>query len=64
MFTGNEYGFIVGQYDGNQNNNGYLFTYASHSFQRDSRMDSLGTSGRASAAGGEYGVLMYGYTGM
>ena len=64
MFTGNEYGFIVGQYDGNQNNNGYLFTYASHSFQRDSRMDSLGTSGRASGAGGEYGVLMYGYTGM
>ncbi|BCU98537.1 MAG: hypothetical protein CM15mV22_1690 [Eurybiavirus sp.] len=36
MHTGNEYGFIVGQYDGNQNNNGYLFTYASHSFQRDS----------------------------
>lgn len=63
MHTGNEYGFIVGQYDGNQNNNGYLFTYASHSFQRDSRMDSLGTSGRASAAGIAYGDLMYGYTG-
>tara|TARA_B100000003_G_scaffold204883_1_gene217546 strand:+ start:1518 stop:2684 length:1167 start_codon:yes stop_codon:yes gene_type:complete len=64
MHTGNEYGFIVGQYDGNQNNNGYLFTYASHSFQRDSRMDSLGTSGRASAAGIEFGSLEYGYTGM
>ncbi len=64
MMTGNEHGFIVGQYDGNQNNNGYLFTYASHSFQRDSRMDSLGTSGRASGAGLEYGTLMYGYTGM
>ena len=64
MHTGNEYGFIVGQYDGSQNNNGYLFTYASHSFQRDSRMDSLGTSGRASAAGIEFGSLEYGYTGM
>jgi len=64
MHTGNEYGFICGQYDGNQNNNGYLFTYASHSFQRDSRMDSLGTSGRASGAASEYGTLMYGYTGM
>ena len=39
MHTGNEYGFICGQYDGSQNNNGYLFTYASHTFQRDSRMD-------------------------
>ena len=64
MHTGNEYGFICGQYDGNQNNNGYLFTYASHSFQRDSRMDSIGTSGRASAAAVAYGDLMYGYTGM
>ena len=64
MHTGNEYGFITGMYDGNQNNNGYLFTYASHSFQRDSRMDSLGTSGRASAACIEYGSLQYGYTGM
>ena len=64
MHTGNEFGFICGQYDGNQNNNGYLFRYSSHTFQRDSRMDSLGTSGRASAAGVEFGTLMYGYTGM
>ena len=64
MHTGNEYGFITGMYDGSQNNNGYLFTYASHSFQRDSRMDSLGTSGRASAAAIEFGTLQYGYTGM
>ena len=34
-----------------QNNNGYLFTYASHSFTRDSRMDRSGISGSASAAG-------------
>ena len=61
--TGNEYGFICGQYDGSQNNNGYLFTYASHSFQRDSRMDRSGPPGTASAAGSEYGTLMYGYTG-
>ena len=61
--TGNEYGFICGQYDGSQNNNGYLFTYASHSFQRDSRMDRSGPPGSASAAGSEYGTLMYGYTG-
>ena len=64
MHTGNEYGFITGQYDGSQNNNGYLFTYASHSFQRDTRMDSLGVSGRASAAVIEFGTLQYGYTGM
>ena len=64
MHTGNEYGFICGQYDGSQNNNGYLFTYASHSFQRDSRMDRSGISGSASAAGIECGTLMYGYTGM
>ena len=64
MHTGNEYGFICGQYDGNQNNNGYLFTYASHTFQRDSRMDRSGISGSASAAGVEFGTLMYGYTGM
>ena len=64
MHTGNEYGFICGQYDGNQNNNGYLFTYASHSFNRDSRMDRSGISGSASAAGIEFGTLQYGYTGM
>ena len=64
MHTGNEYGFICGQYDGSQNNNGYLFTYASHTFQRDSRMDRSGISGSASAAGIEFGTLMYGYTGM
>ena len=64
MHTGNEYGFICGQYDGSQNNNGYLFTYASHTFQRDSRMDRSGISGSASAAGVEFGSLMYGYTGM
>ena len=64
MHTGNEYGFICGQYDGSQNNNGYLFTYASHSFTRDSRMDRSGISGSASAAGIEFGTLMYGYTGM
>lgn len=64
MHTGNEVGFITGQYDGSQNNNGYLFRYASQSFQRDSRMDSLGTSGRASAAVIEFGNLQYGYTGM
>ena len=64
MHTGNEYGFICGQYDGSQNNNGYLFTYASHSFQRDSRMDRSGISGSASAAGIEFGTLMYGYLGM
>ena len=64
MHTGNEYGFICGQYDGNQNNNGYLFTYASHTFQRDSRMDRSGISGSASAAGIEFGTLMYGYLGM
>ena len=63
MHTGNEYGFICGQYDGSQNNNGYLFTYASHTFQRDSRMDRSGISGSASAAGIEFGTLMYGYTG-
>ena len=64
MHTGNEYGFICGQYDGTQNNNGYLFTYASHSFTRDSRMDRSGISGSASAAGIEFGTLQYGYTGM
>ena len=64
MHTGNEYGFICGQYDGSQNNNGYLFTYASHTFQRDSRMDRSGISGSASAAGIEFGTLMYGYLGM
>ena len=64
MHTGNEYGFICGQYDGSQNNNGYLFTYASHTIQRDSRMDRSGISGSASAAGIEFGTLMYGYTGM
>ena len=62
MHTGNDYGFICGQYDGSQNNNGYLFTYASHTFQRDSRMDRSDT-GTASAAGIEFGTLMYGYTG-
>ena len=64
MHTGNEYGFICGQYDGTQNNNGYLFTYASHTFTRDSRMDRSGISGSASAAGIEFGTLQYGYTGM
>ena len=64
MHTGNDFGFICGQYDGNQNNNGYLFTYASHSFTRDSRMDRSGISGSASAAGIEFGTLQYGYTGM
>ena len=63
MHTGNNYGFICGQYDGSQNNNGYLFTYASHSFQRDTRLDRSGPPGTASAAGSEYGTLMYGYTG-
>ena len=63
MHTGNDYGFICGQYDGNQNNNGYLFTYASHTFQRDTRMDRSGPPGTASAAGIEFGTLMYGYTG-
>ena len=63
MHTGNDYGFICGQYDGSQNNNGYLFTYASHSFTRDSRMDRSGAPGTASAAGIEFGTLMYGYTG-
>ena len=64
MHTGNEYGFICGLYDGSQINNGYLFTYASHTFQRDSRMDRSGISGSASAAGIEFGTLMYGYLGM
>ena len=63
MHTGNDYGFICGQYDGSQNNNGYLFTYASHTFTRDSRMDRSGPPGTASAAGIEFGTLMYGYTG-
>ena len=63
MHTGNDYGFICVQYDGSQNNNGYLFTYASHSFTRDSRMDRSGPPGTASAAGIEFGTLMYGYTG-
>ena len=63
MHTGNDFGFICGQYDGNQNNNGYLFTYASHSFTRDSRMYRSGPPGTASAAGIEFGTLMYGYTG-
>ena len=63
MHTGNDYGFICGQYDGSQNNNGYLFTYASHSFTRDSRMDRSGPPGTASPAGIEFGTLMYGYTG-
>ena len=63
MHTGNDYGFICGQYDGSQNNNGYLFTYASHSFQRDTRLDRSGPPGTASAAGSEYGSLQYGYTG-
>ena len=63
MHTGNDYGFICGQYDGSQNNNGYLFTYASHSFTRDTRMDRSGPPGTASAAGIEFGTLMYGYTG-
>ena len=55
---------LFGQYDGSQNNNGYLFTYASHTFTRDSRMDRSGISGSASAAGIEFGTLQYGYTGM
>ena len=63
MHTGNDYGFICGQYDGSQNNNCYLFTYASHTFTRDSRMDRSGPPGTASAAGIEFGTLMYGYTG-
>ena len=63
MHTGNDYGFICGQYDGSQNNNGYLFTYASHTFQEIAEWTDQGLWHIASAAGIEFGTLMYGYTG-
>lgn len=61
--TGDNFGYMNGMYNGAQNNTGGIFNYSTHSFTFQSSLDSLGTSGRASAAAIEYGTLASGYTG-
>ena len=53
--TGELAGYMVGMYNGAQNNQGGLMNYTNNTFTFVSGLNSQGTAGRASAAGIEYG---------
>lgn len=52
---GEQGGFMVGMFDGNQNNVGGFMNFGTDTFTFVSSLNSIGTSGRASAAGIDYG---------
>ena len=62
--TGMTHGFMVGMYDGGQNNTGGQMNFSTHSFGWNGSLNSQGTPGRASGAAIEYGTLASGYTGV
>jgi hypothetical protein len=53
--TGELKGYMVGMYDGGQNNTGAIMDYQTNSYYTRSSLNSKGPAGRASAAGVEYG---------
>jgi len=53
--TGELKGFMVGMYDGAQNNTGAIMDYQTNSYYTKSSVNSKGPAGRASGAGVEYG---------
>tara|TARA_B100000700_G_C15056302_1_gene863018 strand:+ start:2546 stop:3679 length:1134 start_codon:yes stop_codon:yes gene_type:complete len=62
--TGMTHGFMVGMYNGSQNNTGGQMDFSTHSFGWNGSLNSQGTPGRASGAAIEYGTLGSGYTGV
>ena len=64
FFTGMTHGFMVGMYNGSQNNTGGQMDFSTHSFGWNGSLNSQGTPGRASGAAIEYGTLGSGYTGV
>jgi hypothetical protein len=55
LHTGELKGYMVGMYNGAQNNQGGIMNYANNTFTFVSSVNSVGVGGRASAAGMEYG---------
>lgn len=53
--TGELKGYMVGMYDGGQNNTGAIMDYQTNSYYTKSSVNSKGPAGRASGAGVEYG---------
>lgn len=53
--TGELKGYMVGMYDGGQNNTGAIMDYQTNSYYTKSSLNSKGPAGRASGAGVEYG---------
>ena len=64
FFGGMTHGFMVGMYNGSQNNTGGQMDFSTHSFGWNGSLNSQGTPGRASGAAIEYGTLGSGYTGV
>jgi hypothetical protein len=62
--TGNTAGYMVGMYNGAQNNQGGIIDYTTHVFSFNSSVNASGHGGRASAAGTEFGTVESGYTGV
>jgi hypothetical protein len=55
LHTGELKGYMVGMYNGAQNNQGGIMNYANNTFTFVTSVNSVGVGGRASAAGMEYG---------
>ena len=53
--TGELKGYMVGMYNGAQNNTGAIMNYQTNTYFTQTSVDSKGPAGRASAAGVEYG---------
>ena len=53
--TGELKGYMVGMYNGAQNNTGAIMNYQTNTYYTQSSVDSKGPAGRASGAGIEYG---------
>ena len=53
--TGELKGYMVGMYNGAQNNTGAIMNYQTNTYYTQSSVNSQGTTGRASGAGVEYG---------
>ena len=64
LHTGMTAGYMVGMYNGAQNNQGGIMNYSNDTFAFNNTVNSVGTPGRASGAGTEFGSVASGYTGV
>lgn len=64
LHTGMTAGYMVGMYNGAQNNQGAIMNYSNDTFAFNNTVNSVGTPGRASGAGTEFGSVASGYTGI